>query len=415
MRNKVSLLCLSCFLVMAIRSVSSWTTSVVPGVTNRWGTEDATTNNHHVRFWKQVVPSSRSSSTTSSTTNIWGTTGELSALPSEDDKDSSEANYGATTTTITTTTTAVTTSTRSPFSSLLGLDDNDTGIMEQKSRLPLGIIFDMDGTLVQPCIDFASMRRRIYDIANEDYNNTNTTATSSQPQQPTTTTIDSGCVLEIAAQLSSPESRRRAQEVFADIEQRAIDNMMFMDGLPDLLRFLDRHGVRRAVLTRNVERSVDAMHDKLWHDCGVPPFFPALARDSCVSTVISSTTDSSSTTTGTTEQQTLLRSKPHPDAIRYICDTVWQCDPARVIMVGDSVTDDVQCANRAGCGAAVLLKYLGKDWDNDSGNSRDEISGENKEEKDSDTTTNNDYFTPTLAVENLETLRLLMEKNGHVD
>lgn len=263
---------------------------------------------------------------------------------------------------------------KSPFGSLLGLDDDDDVSEISRSRLPVGVIFDMDGTLLHQSIDFASMRQSIYAVANEDAN--------------VNERVDSGCVLEIAERLS-PEGRAKAQEIFADIEKRAVEKMSFMDGLPDLLRYLDDHGVRRAVLTRNVESSVDTMHDRLWADHDLPPFFPALARDS-------KTEDS---------LRRQLPSKPDPEAIRYICDAVWRCDPAHVIMVGDSVTDDIHCANRAGCGASVLLKYQGKSLDNDSGNSDViDLSGSNVE-----------ITKPTLVVEGLHILTKLFAKNGHAN
>ena len=195
-----------------------------------------------------------------------------------------------------------------------------------------GVIFDMDGTITQHCIDFSDMRRRIYAIADDDFGG------SDQHNR--------GCVLALAEKMSAP-GQRRAQDVFADIEQKAIENMQFMDGLPDVCRYLDGKGIRRAVLTRNVRRSVDAMHDRLNSWEGVGPFYPAVARDSTV-------------------DGGPIPPKPAPDAILHIC-SVWGCEPSEVIMVGDSAADDIVAGSRARCGGRVLLKEGGVTRDNDIG------------------------------------------------
>lgn len=208
-----------------------------------------------------------------------------------------------------------------------------------------GVIFDMDGTLTQPCIDFTTMRRRVYDICNQD-------SKISEDEKPVT----SGCVLELYNYLS-PEGQQKCKTVFAEIEKDALENMKFMDDMVDLVSFLDEQGIRRAVLTRNVETSLDFMQDKLLKEEGIGPFFPAVARDTQIQV--------SATTTRN------LIPKPDPDSILHICEQ-WNCEPKDVIMVGDSATDDIQCANRAGC-ASVLLRFNGGEWDNDSGNSEEAI------------------------------------------
>jgi HAD superfamily hydrolase (TIGR01549 family) len=223
------------------------------------------------------------------------------------------------------------------FLSSLAVLDEETNV---GSSLPLpikGVIFDMDGTLVKPCIDFPDMRRRIYDVASEDLS----------------LAVTEGCILELVTQLSE-QGQERCKEVFQDIEAKAIRDMAFMDGLNELLVFLDENKIRRAVLTRNVQNSIVAMHERLrdWHDV-TTPFEPAVARD-----------------TTRPEQDTLITAKPAPDGILYICNQ-WQCDPSQVIMVGDSDKDDIVAAYRAGCGASVLLMDPQKVHDNNSGNDHD--------------------------------------------
>ena len=200
---------------------------------------------------------------------------------------------------------------------------------------PVGIIFDMDGTLIKPCIDFKEMRRQIYEIADSSK----------------VTFGLRGDVLELVENSFSGEQQIQAKEVFMAIEKQAILDMEIMDEVVDLLRFIDDCGMKRAILTRNVGTSVIAMEEKMTfstEEILSATFDPVIARDSIVSF------DGS--------EKVLLPPKPEPDAILYICQQ-WNCLPADVIMVGDSAADDITAANRAGC-SSVLLN-TGKD--NDSG------------------------------------------------
>ena len=201
--------------------------------------------------------------------------------------------------------------------------DDPSPSSDENNPLPspndlVGIVFDMDGTITKHAIDFAELRRRIYDIADDDC-----------------LEHDGECVLALAERMS-PEGKQRAQEVFADIEDKAIQDMAFMDGLADLCKYIDESGLKRAILTRNVRRSVDALHDKLQKDEDIAGFSPALARDSVC------------------EEGNPIPPKPAPDAILHICSS-WGCEPRNVIMVGDSPADDIVAGYRAGCGAHVLL------------------------------------------------------------
>jgi HAD superfamily hydrolase (TIGR01549 family) len=219
------------------------------------------------------------------------------------------------------------------------------------STPPRGIIFDMDGTLVRPCIDFGEMRRRIYHVSSQDLKRN----------------VTQGCVLELSSSLSPP-AQEKAARIFEEIEERAIRDMQLTDGLLDLVEWLDQVGMKRAVLTRNVERSIAALHDKM-HPAA--PFYPAVARNSICHI-----------------SQQSIPPKPQPDAIHFICDK-WDCDPSQVIMVGDSSKDDVVAANRAGC-ASVLLSL---DEDNCSGNESDSTLEERE---------------PTLTVKSLQELHEIL-------
>ena len=214
-----------------------------------------------------------------------------------------------------------------------------------------GVIFDMDGTLIKQSIDFASLRQRTYAIADRDANLRHLPLEERR-----------GDVLELFHDLS-PDGQVLAKKLFDEIEEKALVDMAFMEDVGDLCAFLDEMGIPRGVLTRNVEKSVNVMHEKLWDEHGVKEFYPAVNRE----------------TKGKDGKGT-LPSKPNPDAILYICD-LWGLDPKNVIMVGDSAADDMAAASRAGCGGRVLLAYKGESLDNDAGGGDAKNEAERKERK----------------------------------
>ena len=228
----------------------------------------------------------------------------------------------------------------------------------------VGIVFDMDGTITKHSIDFAELRRRIYEIAEDDC-----------------LEHDGECVLALAERMS-PEGKQRAQDVFADIEDRAIEDMAFMDGLADLCKYIDECGLKRAILTRNVRRSVDALHEKLQKDEDIAGFSPALARDSVC------------------EEGNPIPPKPAPDAILHICSS-WGCEPRNVLMVGDSPADDIVAGYRAGCGARVLLAEGGVTRDNDTTGTGAPTDEEEIRQR-----------TPCITVTSLLELRDLLRENN---
>jgi phosphoglycolate phosphatase-like HAD superfamily hydrolase len=232
-----------------------------------------------------------------------------------------------------------------------------------------GIIFDMDGTLIQPSIDFAELRRRVHELADTD------PLLRDEPEE-----IRRGDVLEMHSTFSH-EGQALVQEVFDDIEEMALRGMTLMDNCGDLCHFLDERGIPRAVLTRNVERSVGVMQEKLWETSNVKGFFPTVNRN----------------TVGMNGEA--LEIKPSPDSIYHIC-TIWGCDPKDVLMVGDSVSDDIVAANRAGCGGSVLLNFNGKKWDNDSGGKGTDGMGEDQLKE----------REPTIVIHDLGDLQQILEE-----
>ena len=256
----------------------------------------------------------------------------------------------------------------STVASLLANNENVKGIPPTDQIA--GVIFDMDGTLIHPCIDFANMRSRIYAIADTDSN------FQHKPEEERR-----GDVLELFHFLSD-EGKTQATEVFDDIEARAMRDMTLMDSVGDLCHYLDKRGIKRAVLTRNVEKSVNFMQNKLWEEHSAKEFFPCVNRE----------------TKASEDDFDPLPSKPFPDAILHICK-VWECSPENVIMVGDSAADDIAAANRAGCGGRVLLKFNGESFDNDAGGG-DAVTEEDKMERE-----------PSLTVSRLSELLSILQQS----
>ena len=134
--------------------------------------------------------------------------------------------------------------------------EQETIQSKQDEKLPpvhqiKGVIFDMDGTLIKPCIDFSDMRNRVYAIADSD------SSLKHKPEEERR-----GDVLELYHFLSD-EGKKLAKGVFDDIEAKAIRDMTLMDSVADVCHYLDQLGIKRAVLTRNVEESINVMQKKL--------------------------------------------------------------------------------------------------------------------------------------------------------
>eukprot|EP00882_Tetradesmus_deserticola_P002314 GHRQ01002471.1.p1 GENE.GHRQ01002471.1~~GHRQ01002471.1.p1 ORF type:complete len:278 (+),score=83.36 GHRQ01002471.1:246-1079(+) len=175
-----------------------------------------------------------------------------------------------------------------------------------------GVVFDMDGTLTVPVIDFQYMRQRA-------------------GVGPT------GDILDIISSWP-PEEQQRAHQAIQEVEEQALRDMQAMPGLVELCSHLDELGIPRGLITRNVLRSVHYFHE---HHLLLPPFLPAISRE-CQ-----------------------FPYKPSPAALLHICDT-WKIAPEECVMVGDSAKDDVVCGNRAGA-VTVLLNTEGRPTDDLTG------------------------------------------------
>ncbi len=154
-----------------------------------------------------------------------------------------------------------------------------------------GVIFDLDGTLVDSQLDFEAMRCEM--------------------ELPV-----GSPVLETVLKLTG----ERAAECWRILEQhelRGFQNAMLMPGVINLIEQLSRRGIRLAVVTRNGGRMARATLDRL----GIPIDL-LLSRDDAPP-------------------------KPDSAALLQICRS-WNFDPASVAMVGD-YRFDLEAGRRAGC------------------------------------------------------------------
>jgi len=159
------------------------------------------------------------------------------------------------------------------------------------ARLPLrGVIFDLDGTLVDSGLDFDAMRAEM-DIA------------------------PGHSILEALELL--PEPRATAcREILTRHEQAGVDRAELLPGVEQLLDRVDANGWRRAILTRNSRAMSLATLAKFGF-----AFDPVVAREDAPP-------------------------KPDPAAIWKICEA-WEATPAEVVVIGD-YRYDLEAGRRAG-------------------------------------------------------------------
>lgn len=170
-----------------------------------------------------------------------------------------------------------------------------------------GVVFDMDGTLTVPVIDFAAMYRAV--LGDDEYRRL-------RAESPT------GIDILHLIEGWSPERQRTAYDVIADYERQGLDRLQIMPGAAELCSFLDSKKLR-GLITRNMRSAVDLFHQRF----GII-FSPALSRE-------------------------FRPYKPDPAPLLHICSS-WEVQPSEVMMVGDSLKDDVICGKRAGSFTCLL-------------------------------------------------------------
>ena len=99
-----------------------------------------------------------------------------------------------------------------------------------------GIIFDMDGTITVPYLDFSRIKAEI-GVGDCD-------------------------LVEYMGRAPEAE-RERIRLALARFEEDGVVNARLNPGARKMLRFLDRRGIHTALLTRNTRKSVDGVCRKL--------------------------------------------------------------------------------------------------------------------------------------------------------
>lgn len=196
-----------------------------------------------------------------------------------------------------------------PLISVAAVGGGGTVGVAERARLK-GVVFDMDGTLTVPVIDFPAMYRAV--LGSDRY-----------------AALGSGSV-DILHHIETwtPPEQQRAYEIIADFERQGLDRLQIMPGALELCAYLDSMQIRRGLITRNMKAAVDLFHQRF----GIM-FIPALSRE-------------------------FRPYKPDPAPLLHICST-WNIHPSEVMMIGDSLRDDVVCGNRAGA-FTCLLDQTGK-------------------------------------------------------
>jgi len=166
------------------------------------------------------------------------------------------------------------------------------------------VIFDLDGTLLAPALDFDAIRAEI-----------------GLPPGAT--------ILEAMDRLSETE-RVRANAILDRHEAEAADRSRLMPGARELLDWLGARGIRTAVLTRNSRRSVENACQKHGLE-----FSGVVARED-------------------------RKPKPSPEGVRHLMSTLGT-EPGETIVVGD-FRFDVEAGAAAGCRTIALVSDPAPAW-----------------------------------------------------
>lgn len=177
--------------------------------------------------------------------------------------------------------------------------------MKTLARPPRAVIFDMDGTITRPYLDFAKIKRELG-------------APSDVP------------ILEFLATLPE-EARRIARDKVDAWEREGAEASTLNPGVRELIAWLAARHIPTAILTRNTRESVDTVLAK-----------HGLAFD-CIITA-----------------DDALAPKPSPEPVRHIAATLG-VEPRDALMVGD-FRFDVESGRAAGAMTVFLrTSYTGAD------------------------------------------------------
>lgn len=103
---------------------------------------------------------------------------------------------------------------------------------EKRKNKVKGIIFDLDGVLVQSHFDFNLISKEIF---------------NSSEKKP---------VLEGIDNIKDPKEKARAWEILEKYERKATLNCNLTRGIIELFKFLEQRKIKRSIVTRNSKKSI---------------------------------------------------------------------------------------------------------------------------------------------------------------
>lgn len=152
------------------------------------------------------------------------------------------------------------------------------------------LILDMDGTITVPVIDFRKIKDEIGVDCDRD-------------------------LVDTIAELSD-ERQKKAWRIINRYEALAADRQKLQPGFKELFSFCRNADIKVGILTRNVQKSVNALCDRF------------------------------NITFDLTVTREFEKIKPHPAPLIHMLNT-WQIAPEKALMVGDYI-HDISCGNSAG-------------------------------------------------------------------
>ncbi|KPJ62900.1 MAG: hypothetical protein AMS15_02450 [Planctomycetes bacterium DG_23] len=159
------------------------------------------------------------------------------------------------------------------------------------------VIFDLDGTITKPVLDFVKIKQEIG--------------------------LNRAPLLE-AMEGMKPQERKRAEEILERHEKKAAAGSQLNPGVRELFQFLKKQGIKTAILTRNSRRSTEMVLEK--HGLEVDEI--ATREDA--------------------------RPKPSPEPLFHLSKRL-AVPPEEMLMVGDFYFD-VLCGRSAGALTALFSR-----------------------------------------------------------
>lgn len=172
-----------------------------------------------------------------------------------------------------------------------------------------GVIFDLDGTVVDSRLDFAAIRRDVGVPAGEP-------------------------ILEWIETLPPGADRDRAVEILHRHEHRGAEAATLMPGIREFLASLAQAGIHRAVFTRNSRPTTEHTLRRL----GLDAFAPVITREDAPP-------------------------KPDPSGLEAICRH-WRLQPDDVLFIGDYLYD-LEAGRNAGIRTVLYAPQQVFDHDHD--------------------------------------------------